>query len=195
MPTGSPHPSCIRRGQPAWTPKRRKRFCVTQGRTAILSSSPLPERYSSSPHCTGSLAAFVQFPSAQAVYSDLDIEGSDGSVWPLAFSAFDYERMLEQGYCGHLFALRRPAAEQALAAGASDVYRVFNSVLDDGSISHSDVVHIPGSLGTLPDFDRASASAVLAAATAAHLECCGTEAEVTPKSGRYPSRSTNHAKA
>jgi GT2 family glycosyltransferase len=127
--------------------------------------------------------AFVQFPNAQAVYSDLDIEGSDGAVWPLAFSAFDYERMLEQGYCGHLFALRRPAAEQALAAGASDAYRVFNSVLDDGSISHSDVVHIPGSLGTLPDFDRASASAVLAAATTAHLQYCGTEAEVTPKAG------------
>jgi GT2 family glycosyltransferase len=127
--------------------------------------------------------AFAQFPKAQAVYSDLDIEGSDGSVWPLAFSAFDYERMLEQGYCAHLFALRCPAAEQALAAGASDVYRVFNSVLEDGSISHSDVVHIPGSVGTLPDFDRSSASAALAAATAAHLECCGMEAEVTPKAG------------
>ena len=53
-------------------------------------------------------ATFTQFQTAQAVYSDLDIESSDGSVWPLAFSAFDYERMLEQGYCAHLFALRRP---------------------------------------------------------------------------------------
>ena len=129
-------------------------------------------------------SVFAEFPNAQVVYSDLDIEASDGSVWPLAFSAFDYERMLEQGYCAHLFALRRPAAEQALAAGASDVYRVFNSVLDDSSIPHSNVIHIPGSLGTLPDFDRASASAALAAATAAHLEHCGTEAEVTPKSGK-----------
>jgi O-antigen biosynthesis protein len=128
-------------------------------------------------------AAFTQFPNAQAVYSDLDIEGSDGSVWPLAFSAFDYERMLEQGYCAHLFALRRPAAEQALGAGASNVYRVFNSVLDDSSTSHCDVVHVPGSLGTLPDFDRSSASAALAAATAAHLGCCGTEAQVASAAG------------
>jgi O-antigen biosynthesis protein len=127
--------------------------------------------------------AFAQFPNAQAVYSDLDIESGDGSVWPLAFSAFDYERMLEQGYCAHLFALRRPVADQALVAGATDVYRVFNTVLDDGSISHSDIVHIPGSLGSLPDFDRASASEVLAAATAAHLACWGMAAEVAPKAG------------
>jgi O-antigen biosynthesis protein len=128
-------------------------------------------------------AAFAQFPNAQAVYSDLDLESSDGSVWPLAFSAFDYERMLEQGYCAHLFALRRPAAEQALAAGASNLYRVFNSVLDDSSASHSDIVHNPGSLGTLPGFDRSSASTALAAAVSAHLERRGIEAQTKPGAG------------
>ena len=128
-------------------------------------------------------AAFAQFRTAQAVYSDLDIESSDGSVWPLAFSAFDYERMLEQGSCAHLFALRRLAAEQALAAGAANLYRLFSSVLDDRLASHSDIVHIPGALGTLPGFDRSSASTALAASTSAHLECCGIEAQVKPGAG------------
>lgn len=128
-------------------------------------------------------AAFAQFPNARAAYSDLDIESTDRSVWPLAFSAFDYERTLEQGYCAHLFALRRLAAEQALAAGASNLYRVFNFLLDDGSASPKDVVHIPGSLGTLPGFDRSSASAELAAAVSAHLECCGIEAQIKPGAG------------
>ena len=127
--------------------------------------------------------AFAQFETAQAVYSDLDIESNDGSLWPLAFSAFDYERMLEQGYCAHLFALRRPTAERALAVGASNLYRVFNSVLDDDSVSHSEVVHIPGSLGTLPGFDRSLASAELAAATSIHLEHSGIETQTKPSSG------------
>ena len=41
-------------------------------------------------------------------------------------------------------------AEQSLKAGASNLYRLFNSILDDRSASHSDIVHIPGALGTLP---------------------------------------------
>lgn len=128
-------------------------------------------------------AAFAQFGSAQAVYSDLDIESSDGSAWPLAFSAFDYERMLEQGYCAHLFALRGPSAERALAAGASNLYRVFNSILDDGPESHSAVVHIAGSLGTLPGFDRTSASAALAEAASDYLAGLGIEVQTKPGAG------------
>ena len=59
-------------------------------------------------------AAFLKFPEASAVYSDVDVMGSDHSTWPLAFSAFDYERSLEQGYCAHLFALRRVWIDRAL---------------------------------------------------------------------------------
>ena len=42
---------------------------------------------------------FDEYDDAQAIYSDLDLPSDDGSVWPVAFPAFDYERMLEQGYC------------------------------------------------------------------------------------------------
>ncbi len=42
-------------------------------------------------------AAFIKFDHAKAVYDDLDIAGANNSVWPLAFPAFDYERLLEQG--------------------------------------------------------------------------------------------------
>ena len=58
--------------------------------------------------------AFQRHAHAQAVYADLDITGESGSVWPLAFSAFDYERLLEQGYCCLFFALRRATAERLL---------------------------------------------------------------------------------
>src|SRR5262249_38976365 len=126
---------------------------------------------------------FATRESAQAVYGDLDIQSTDGTVWPLAFPAFDYERMLEQGYCAYLFALRREVAERALATGAADLYRMFNFLLDEKLAAGDDIIHLPGSLGTLPEFDRNEASAALAAAGRVHLEQKGVAAQVTPGSG------------
>lgn len=127
--------------------------------------------------------AFAGFPNAQAVYGDIELAGDDGSVWPLAFPAFDYERMLEQGYCAYLFALRRAAVDRSLKAGASSLYRIFNSILDDESASYSDVVHLPGPLGTLPEFSRNAAGHALAAATSEHLKGKGVTARITMRPG------------
>ena len=127
--------------------------------------------------------AFSEFESAQAVYGDVDVRGDEGSAWPLALCAFDYERMLEQGYCAHLFALRSSAAARCLAAGATDLYRLFNAVLDDENSSSDDIVHLPGSLGLLPVFDREQASTTLIAADLAHLEQRGVEAKAMEATG------------
>jgi O-antigen biosynthesis protein len=124
--------------------------------------------------------AFDDYENAEAVYTDLDLSRGDGSVWPLALPAFDYERMLEQGYCAYLFALRRSTAGRALAAGASNLYRLFNAILDDPSASYADIVHIPQALGTLPEFNKESANAALAAAGSEHLQCRGISAQVLP---------------
>ena len=121
--------------------------------------------------------AFVDFPQAKLVYADVDLESQDGSIWPLAFPAFDYERMLEQGYCAYLFAMRYSTAQRALAAGASDLYRLFNSFLDDEIISNANIVHLPGPMATLPQFDKNAAGRTLAAAARAHLGQKGFQAE------------------
>jgi len=126
--------------------------------------------------------AFENHPEIMAVYGDTDISGGDGSLWPLAFPAFDYERMLEQGYCAHVFALRRSAAERAVEGGAGSLYRLFNSVLDDGMTAASGIAHLPGSLATLPSLDLGAASKALATATQDHLDRRGITAEV--RSGR-----------
>jgi len=126
---------------------------------------------------------FSAFERAQAVYGDIEVQGADGSVWPIAFPAFDYERMLEQGYCAHLFSLRRELAERLLAAGAQDLYRLFNSILDDRTLSGPEIVHLPGAIGTLPAFDANTAGATLAVADRAHLEQKGVRALVTPGTG------------
>ncbi|HEX3370306.1 MAG TPA: hypothetical protein VHS56_12070, partial [Candidatus Cybelea sp.] len=125
---------------------------------------------------------FTAFLEARAVYGDLEIESADGSAWPIALSAFDYERMLEQGYCAHLFALRRSAAERSLSAGAQNLYRLFNALLD-GSAPAGHIVHLPCPLARLPAFDQAAASISLAAATSLHLVQRGISADVTTSSG------------
>jgi GT2 family glycosyltransferase len=122
-------------------------------------------------------------PAAAAVYADLEIETNNGAVLPLAFPAFDYERMLEQGYCAHLFAMRRAAVERALQGGTADLYRLFNSQLD-GKVSDQAVLHLPGAIGTLPRLDLSAASKALAAATSAHLNARGIETKAEPATGK-----------
>jgi O-antigen biosynthesis protein len=125
-------------------------------------------------------AAFVKFDRAQAVYGDIDFAGAETSVWPLAFPAFDYERLLEQGYCAHCFALRRVIAERALASGASDLYRLFNCIFDHVTTSVQDVVHVPGAIAALPEFDLNTRRPTLAAATRTHLIARGIVPQITP---------------
>lgn len=132
-------------------------------------------------------AAFEQFRNAQAVYCDLEIQSDDGFAWPVAFSAFDYERVLEQGYCAYLFALRRSTAARLLEGGAANLYRLVNSITDLTSTSFTDIVHVPEPLGTLPDFDRTAAQRALIGATRAHLRRRGITAKIEPKaSGIFP---------
>ena len=127
--------------------------------------------------------AFSDFPDARAAYTDLEIASDDGSVWPIALPAFDYERMLEQGYCAHFFALRRAAAEQALQSGASNLYRLFNSMFDDGATTAAEIVHLPGPLGTLPRFNKTSAAPALAKAVIDHLQHVDIPADATVRAG------------
>jgi GT2 family glycosyltransferase len=127
--------------------------------------------------------AFSSFDQTLVVYGDLEIQGRDGSVWPLGLPAFDYERLLEQGYCAHLFAVRRPLAERQLAAGGQNLYRLFNSIFDAGVVPPTQIAHLSGPLGALPRLDTNAAALQLAKAGRAHLARRGIEALVTPVSG------------
>jgi len=134
------------------------------------------------------LQAFNDLEEAVAVYGDVNVLAADGGVWPLAFPAFDYERLLEQGYCAHLFALRRDIAEDLLAASPSNLYRLFNALFDQGLLNAAQVIHLPGALGTLPPFDRSIASAELREATELHLKRRKITATVTLSApGVFPS--------
>lgn len=128
-------------------------------------------------------AAFDQNPDAIAAYGDVDLLAADGRLWPMALPAFDYERMLEQGYCAHLFALRTDVARVALVVRPENLYRLFNAAFDVPSATGVPVLHLPGSLGTVERFDVAAATPHLVEATRLHLETRGVDAKVTPREG------------
>jgi hypothetical protein len=131
--------------------------------------------------------AFADFPSAPTAYSDFDLIASDQRAWPLCFSAFDYERLLEQGYCAHLFAVRRERLIDPVERGAIDAYRLCNAVLDGQSGAEADIVHIPYPLGALPLRAVPQHAAPLAKATQAHLKTRGISTQITETaSGLFP---------
>ena len=138
---------------------------------AIVVFAPAGSRLET--NALGRLAqALFGSPDALAAYGDLAVLGEDGAAWPLFFPAFDHERQLEQGYAALCFAVRRDVAERAVTAGASDLYRLFNAAIGDGSNENA-IVHVPGVVATLPPFDLAAASLSLAEASLAHLQAAG----------------------
>lgn len=129
--------------------------------------------------------ALASFPEAQAAYGDFTIADEDGGEWPVALAAFDYERMLEQGAGGLLFALRRAFARDAAEAGADDLFRLFNAAQDERPSAGAreraptpPAVHVPGFLARLPRPHATSAARALLRATEAHLQARGVAARV-----------------
>ncbi|WP_043159040.1 glycosyltransferase family 2 protein [Bradyrhizobium sp. Ai1a-2] len=128
-------------------------------------------------------AAFDAYPDVTALYGDLDFLADDGRLWPLAFPAFDYERMLEQGYCAHLFAVRREALLAGLEARPDNLYRLFNCLLDQAGPEQANILHLPGALATLPKLNRVNAGSLLSAASNMHLRARGIRAEASQQQG------------
>lgn len=129
-------------------------------------------------------AGFAATANARSVYCDLDIVAEDGRSWPLCLPAFDYERMLEQGYCAQLFAMDRASVEAALNVRPTNLYRLFNSQFDDDDASRAEaVVHVPLPLGRMPSLDLGSHSRLLANASHRHLSLRSIPAQVTARRG------------
>lgn len=128
-------------------------------------------------------AGFNRSTETFAAYGDLEMSGDDGSPWPLLFPAFDYERMLEQGYCSLVFALTRSHLQDALQAGAADLFRLLNAQFDGGLSAAGGVVHVPGAVATLPRMNARAAAKTLAKASADHLRRRGMDSDVVVQRG------------
>jgi GT2 family glycosyltransferase len=118
---------------------------------------------------------FETHPEASLIYGDIDFVGSDGGLWPVAFPAFDYERLLEQGYCAAAFALKRSTVQSAAGKSADTVFRLVNATFDMG-VTTSAVRHLPGAIARVPIDIFAGSQESLRAATSDHLAARGAEA-------------------
>jgi hypothetical protein len=127
--------------------------------------------------------ALAHDPDAAVAYSDLEVAGADGRLWPLLFPAFDRERLLEQGYCAHFFALSGPVARRAVASGSGDLYALFHAAMMAKPAGA--VIAVPGPLATLPRFDTAAAASVLAAASASYCRHAGGDAAAAPNGSPF----------
>jgi GT2 family glycosyltransferase len=133
--------------------------------------------------------ALAIFPAAKLAYCDVTVgeargSGKSDAEWPIAFSAFDYERMLEQGYGSFVFAARVSHVREAVLRGVDDLFRLFNLALDaTGPSDRNPPVHVPGFLARLPRAEPNLSSPRLARATAAHLSARRIEAVVRPGFG------------
>lgn len=61
-------------------------------------------------------AALPRMPQARAVFCDLVLRESDGTLWPLLMPAFDWERLLEQGHAALCMALPEAALQTPAAS-------------------------------------------------------------------------------
>lgn len=135
--------------------------------------------------------ALADFPSADLAYADFTFAAPDGSDWPLALPAFDYELMLEQGSGALFFAARAEYVRKAAEAGASDLFRLFFFGQDRrravgfrrGEPHGGLPVHQPGFLARLPKLDAAESSRRLARAVEAHFSARGAAVKISPGHG------------
>ena len=105
-------------------------FLESEGAEAeIIVFAPSGTRFH--PNALGRFAeALARFPEAALAYCDIVLADDGERQWPLAFSAFDYERQLEQGYAAFCFAARAAHVRAALKLGVGDLFRLFNCAFD-----------------------------------------------------------------
>ncbi|MFG1427850.1 glycosyltransferase family 2 protein [Roseixanthobacter glucoisosaccharinicivorans] len=113
--------------------------------------------------------ALADHPRAIMLFADVDVEEDDGTVWPLALPAADYERSLEQGFAARCFVLRTAALRTALKRGANSVFRLANFLYDFHPLPVGAIVHLPGALARVPAACLRRGHAALNRATAEHF--------------------------
>ena len=122
------------------------------------------------------LAATLQDePGAACVYGDIVLQRAGGAI-PVGLPAFDLERLLEQGYCGWLFALRREAALAAVKAGAATLFELVENSLGPDLAGACLPIHAPGLVAAVPAVDAELATKGLAHAALQHCRRRGVEA-------------------
>jgi len=120
------------------------------------------------PDAVGRFAkAFAENSIASCAYGDVALRDQKGQIWPLAFSAFDYERLLEQGYCCSFFAVRPQFMQAVFQRKTINVFALLQSLVEDPKLSR--ILHLPGPVAIVEPNNSLAASRALLQATMEHL--------------------------
>jgi len=156
---------------------------------SLTDMDELPDRLVFAPAGTrfgdGSLARLLDSLDDRAVafaYGDVEM-AFDGRTVPFLMPAFDYERLLEQGYCAFVFAawtedVRRVAERLRPATLYDLIFGLLETAgASPGGIS---VGHVPFPIAALPDLAEGSLSQPHMSAVRAHLARRGQRARLVP---------------
>lgn len=114
-----------------------------------------------------------------AAYCDIEIVAGEHSH-PLFFGAFDYERMLEQGYAATLFALRAGHIKIPAEETTGSPSRLLLTLCDaEGADGGRNILHVPGLLASATPHALPTVEEVQSA-SAAHLRARKVKADVRP---------------
>ncbi len=124
-------------------------------------------------------------PHVASAYCDLLMPGKE-EPWPLALPAFDYERCLEQGYCGLVFAMRRDAVLDAIRGASGSLVRLFGSQFDKPIEAGAEPLHVPLFLASPPIIASADLTTALAEAAEAHFRNKHLPVRISASAATFP---------
>lgn len=128
-------------------------------------------------------SALEESGEAVFVYADFMVRDG-GDALPICHSAFDYERMLEQGAICHLAVIRRDVLVIPEGEETGSIYRIVSALADEsGPCISQRVLHVPALLGDAGRVGGEASSRALTASTAAHLSRRSVPADVTSGEG------------
>lgn len=122
---------------------------------------------------------------ASLCFADHELFDQEGGSVPFFEPAFDYERLLSQGYAEGLFAVSHLPEIAGDAAGLISTYDVLLAALEDTRARQGSVAQIPRIIATVPRLASAAASVYLADAVRGHLARSGQQAAIEAGQGSF----------
>ena len=170
-------------GQFSWSEFREALYAdVSNDGIAVFTGAAMRLKPHAVAHLVGAL---MDDDAAAAAYGDIEVLEADESTQPIFFGAFDYERMLEQGYAGYVFAIRTGSVVIPRTERVGSLARLLLSLFDGVKKESSPprIVHMPGVIAAIPRESLQGQADALEAATSSHLQARGLAVTVTAGRG------------
>jgi GT2 family glycosyltransferase len=161
----------------------REAFAAPEIAAVLILQGGTNLKPSACPHLAAALLREDEVGEPPAlVIGDFEQAGTDGATVPFFGPAFDYERLLSQGYAAAFFAVRRLPERCGAGDEALCVYDLLFAALEEAARAGRMVAQIPRIMARVPQLGDDSA-ARLAGAVARHLSRIGQAASVGASKG------------